>query len=227
MVNKQDNDIITLFRQAATAMTAGILLILIGTQRLAITGFVFSIYSFILLVAALIQIFPKCHKFPEFMGKFTDELTILFMFISLFSILRNWTGITTAINSGNKTVEQDVSWVQSVSSHVIPYWLILFLAAFMVVALFDILRRAWRNIKILGLRRGFLFTSSILIYALGCWGIARFGTVTLNVAWLIPSLLVTIGSGVSIVCQKAKIKRANIGTRSLISQSEIGDNSIE
>jgi hypothetical protein len=209
MVNEQHTDIITLFRQAATAMTAGILLILMGTQRLAIWGFVFCIFSSILLVAAFVQIFPKCHKFPEFMSKFTDELTIFFMFISLFSILRNWTGITTAINSGNRTMEQSVSWVQSVSSYVIPVWLIVFLVAFIVVGLVDILRMAWGNIKILGFRRGFLFSLSIIIYVLGCWGIARSGTVTLNLAWLIPSSLVTIGSGASIVWQKAQIKRAN------------------
>jgi hypothetical protein len=134
------------------------------------------------------------------------------MFISLFSIFRNWTAITNAISSNNKTTEHSVLWVQSISSHAILVWLVVFLVAFVIVALFEILKGTWKNIKIYGWLRGILFSCLLSAYAAGCWGIARYGTVTFDLARFIPSLLGTIVSWMGVVWLKAKIKKASTGT---------------
>jgi hypothetical protein len=55
------------------------------------------------------------------------------------------------------------------------------------------------------------FICLLSAYAVGCWGIARYGTVAFNLARFIPSLLGTIVSWTGFVWLEAKIKKANIG----------------
>ena len=206
MGNEQRVDMISLFRQAATAMAAGILLVLIGTpQQLAIIGLAFCIYSFVLVIAAFIQIFPRCHNFSEVMGKFNDELTVLFIIVSVYSIFRNWAAITSAINNSGKTLEQSVLWVQYISSFGIPIWLGAFSIALLVVMVCDFFRMTRGNIEALGKGRGLLFTVASIIYVLGCLGVAEF-SIKFNLALLILSLLFIIGAGAYIVWQKGKIR---------------------
>lgn len=196
---RPQSDMISLFRQAATAMSAGVLLIIIGTPpQIVWIGFFFSILSMVLLVAALFQIIPKCHKFSEVMAKFNNELTILFILISLISVIRNWVAITTSINNASgKIVNQQVLCIQSFSSHAILYWVIVFGILFCIVASFDITRIIKRALqksgsKIQRIKR----ICAIFFYVLGLWGfttyLPTFNKGTLNLVLFILSSLVTI-----------------------------------
>ena len=207
-MNNERRDVVTIFRQAATAMAAGILLILVGTApQLAIIGFIFAIYSLILLVIGFLQIFPKIQHIPEAMKKFTDELTILFMVVSLYSIVRNWAAIIKTLNASTKSVAHSVLWIQSVSSYGIIIWFVVFFLAFVSVAVIDIFRRTSHNVKLAGFPRGLSYTLAMIIYVLGCGGIAQFGTVTFKLALFIPSLVITILSATYVLWLKDKIKK--------------------
>ena len=200
-------DVMTLFRQSITAMSAGILLIIIATtSQSAIIGFTFAIYSLILIAAGFFQILPKCHKFPEAISKFSDETTILFMIVSLFSIIRNWAAIILTVNSSNKITQHGVLWVQSISSFGIAIWFIVFFLAFLTVSVFDILKNTSRTIKKVGLLRGIWFTFDMILFIFGSMGIAQFGTQKYNLILLIISIIITILSATYIIGQKSKMK---------------------
>ncbi len=206
METNQQGDMFSLFRQAATAMSAGILLILTGTtQQLNIIGLAFSVISFIILFAAFFRLFEKYRKFSDFVFKISDELTILFIVISLYSIIRNWAAITNAINAANNATVHGISWAQSASYWIVIVWFLLFAIAFIATALFFIMRVAKKNMEKLGARGLFIILAAVL-YTLGCAGIAKFVNGTLNLAFFILSLLVTLVSGAYIIWQKNKNK---------------------
>ena len=132
MNNNSQNDIFSPFRQSATAMSASLLLIIIAiTNKLAFWALFVAILSLILsftiLFSCFIKLFTKLNKFTDFVFKLTDQLTYIFILISLVSIIKSLSAIVNLlISSGNKTSPQNLALMRPLSYWTVLIWLCFF-----------------------------------------------------------------------------------------------------
>jgi len=226
MDNSKKFDVMSLFRLSATSMSAAILLILASiSPQVAVMGFIFAIFAFVVLIAAFTQIFPQVHKFYETIAKFNDELTILFILISLVSIIRNWVTIIKAINGiTDNVVPKQVLWVQSAISTSILIWLYSFVLFFCVVVLFDVTKSAIKIFGKLGVKQALFRLLASIFYVLGCWGVAHymfiFDVSTFNLILFVLSILLTLSMFVYLALHKSKMSTENNEVASNVNPSE-------
>jgi amino acid transporter len=153
-MNKSQTGTLVLFRQAATAMSAGILLMVVGSPAPAFyLGFLFSSVSVVFLVTALIQAFPRWRRFPDDIKRLGDDLTFSFILISLTGIIVNWARILKAVTEGNDGTDAVVAKFQHLSSVAVPIWVIAFALIFCFVSVVGISRGIRSDKERFGLRR--------------------------------------------------------------------------
>jgi len=200
-MNKSQTDTFVLFRQAATSMSAGILLVIIGSPSPApYVGFFFFCVSVVFLIAAFSQAFPKWHKFPDTIREFGDNLTFPFILISLGAIIRNWGTILKAVTDGNRSIEPGILWLQSRSLSAIPIWVFAFAVIFCLVGLVDISRGIKSTREKFGIRRTVFRYMAVIGLVAGLWGVSISTLLSpsnirppVNLPLLILSMLVVIG----------------------------------
>lgn len=179
-MNKNVSDGLSLFRQSATLMAAGILLAAIGKpgQLLVIAGLLL-LTSIPFLIAGVAQIFPRCKGFVNWMRTIGDNLTLDFIIVSTISIVQNWSGIKGALSRGNGIDLSAIPWLNDVLQWVIwydlPIWLIfvlwIVLGAYIVIEICKILYSLYRTY---GARKSLLLLLLAVLYVGSIYGIVYF-----------------------------------------------------
>jgi hypothetical protein len=193
-MNKSQSDI-SLFRQAATAMSASILLIIIGSPlQVAYLGILFFCFSVVFLIATLGQIYTKWHKFPETIRKFGDGLTFSFILISLVAIIRGWASIIKALTENQTSTEPKIALIQSLSRPTILIWIYVFFILLFLFLIVDIYRGIRSTNKEFGARRTAIwYILAFCVTAL--WGIFM---LLLPSNWTLFALCVLLTTGIII-----------------------------
>jgi len=201
-MNKSQPSTLVLFRQAATAMSAGILLMVVGSPAPAFyLGFLFSSVSIVFLVAALIQAFPRWRRFPDEIRRLGDDLTFSFIVISLMAIILNWAKILKAVTEGNNSTEAVVAKFQLLSSSAVPIWVIAFAVIFCFVSVVGISRDIKSDKEKFGIRQTvyrYMAATGLVGGLLGICAPLPSSNVSTPVKWIIFILSVPLVVGMVI-----------------------------
>ena len=112
-------DWLTLARSAATSMSSGLLLIIVGgTQLIYILG-IFLMVLAIIFAISMVEI----PWLSEQLRDFSKIMSINFLWISIISVMRNWTRISSDVNSLT-TKPNMPNWLGYIFSTKSPYWLL-------------------------------------------------------------------------------------------------------
>lgn len=150
-MNKEgQTDKLVLFRQAATSMSAGIILAAVSlTPTMSYMGFLFALVSLPLVIAAGLQIRSKASKFCDKVRIFGESLTFSFILISILSIILKWAQILGA--SAAVTTGATPNFIQAFFKDIPPIFVFVF-CLILVVVLFS-------DIKVINHRIGFRQTA--------------------------------------------------------------------
>lgn len=131
MNNEGQINELVLFRQAATSMSAGVLLAAVGlTPIISYMGFSYAFVSFLLVIAAGLQLISKANKFCEKARRYGESLTFSFFIISILSIILNWAQIMGASTQIKTAVTPN--FIQIFFKHV-PLYFVLALGIILIL----------------------------------------------------------------------------------------------
>jgi hypothetical protein len=199
-------------RQAATAMSSGLLLVLIGSpSRIAVIGLLFCIVSLFFLANGFLQLFRRTSRIVDIVRKYNDLVVVLFTLTSLISIYRNWTTLTERLQSQSST-DSLVSSIQASISVSIVYWLILFGIILCVVSIVDWITITRRSLVRIGRLNWAYRSIALFAYLAACYMIAVYGVLNFDLPRSIFALALASFTGWYLVIQKRELDRDYISS---------------
>lgn len=168
VVEHKKTDWMTLAKAAATSMSSGLLLIIVGGST--------PVYAlgilFVILAIAFALAMTGIPWLSEKLSNLNQSISMLFLWIGIFSILRNWTQITT--NMGSLITEKHAPSVLGVIFSTSNYlWMLLGLTIFGLLITFllgkDLIKNIAENRSKVGKQKRMINIVAVTAGFIGEW----------------------------------------------------------